>query len=80
MSAKHVDLLVTDVGMPGMNGRELAAAARERRPDLKVLFINGYAYPVGLGHGAALPPGMELVTKPFTLASLMAKVGAIIEG
>ncbi len=79
MSATRVDLLVTDVGLPGMNGRELAAAARERRPDLKVLFVTGYAYPAGLGQGAALPPGMELVTKPIALASLMTKVRAMID-
>ena len=78
-SATHLDLLVTDVGLPAMNGRELADAARERRPDLKILFITGYAYPTGLGQGAALPSGMGLLTKPFTLTSLMTKVRAMIE-
>ena len=79
MSATQLDLLVTDVGLPGMDGRQLADAARERRPALKVLFITGYAYSAGLGQGAALPPGMGLVTKPFTLASLMTKVRAMID-
>ena len=42
----HVDLLITDVGLPGgMNGRQLADAARERRPNLNVLFVTGYAEP-----------------------------------
>ena len=79
ISATRLDLLVTDVGLPAMNGRQLADAARERRPDLKVLFITGYAYPAGLGQGAALPPGMGLITKPFALASLMTKVQAMID-
>jgi CheY-like chemotaxis protein len=78
MSATHLDLLVTDVGLPGLDGRQLADAARERRPDLKVLFITGYAYPAGLGQGAALRPGTGLVTKPFTLASFMTKVQTMI--
>jgi len=79
ISATRLDLLVTDVGLPAMNGRQLADAARERRPDLKVLFITGYAYPAGLGQGAALPPGMGLITKPFALASLMTKVQTMID-
>jgi len=79
MSATRVDLLLTDVGLPAMDGRQLADAAREQRPDLKVLFITGYAYPTGLGQGTPLPPGMGVVTKPFALASLMTKVRATIE-
>ena len=42
-SDRAIDLLVTDVGLPGMNGRQLAEVARQSRPDLKVLFVTGYA-------------------------------------
>ena len=65
-----LDLLITDVGLPGMNGRELAQLARKHRPDLKVLFITGYAeYAPGL-----LEPGMQLVKKPFALEALARKI------
>ncbi len=61
----RIDLLVTDVGLPGgMNGRQMADAARVSRPDLKVLFITGYAENAFLGNGT-LPPGMSVLTKPF---------------
>ena len=62
-SDARIDLLLTDVGLPGgMNGRQLADAARERRPGLPVLFMTGYAHDAALGNGAALEPGMELMT------------------
>ena len=76
----RLDLLVTDVGLPGgMNGRQLADAAREMRPGLKVLFITGYAENavVGAGH---LPPGMAVLVKPFAMAALGAKIRDILEG
>ena len=73
----HVDLLVTDVGLPGgMNGRQVADAARERRPGLPVLFITGHA---GLVLDGQLAPGMEVVGKPFALDTLAAKVRAMLE-
>ena len=78
-SASRVDLLVTDVGLPGMNGREVAEAARTWQPDLKVLFITGYAHNAAAGRGAALEPGMALISKPFALAALATKVRAMIE-
>ena len=63
----RIDLLVTDVGLPGgMNGRQIADAARVTRPDLKVLFITGYAENAVVGH-THLEPGMEVLTKPFEL-------------
>jgi len=65
----RIDLLVTDVGLPGMNGRQLADEARETRPDLKVLFITGYAESVAISDGF-LQPGMEMITKPFDLDNL----------
>ena len=65
----RIDLLVTDVGLPGgMNGRQMADAGRINRPDLKVLFITGYAENAVLGHGH-LAPGMQVLTKPFACSS-----------
>ena len=69
-----LDLMVTDVGLPGgMNGRQLADAARAQRPDLKVLFITGYAENALIGDGV-LEPGMQVLTKPFTVDSLLERV------
>jgi PAS domain S-box-containing protein len=76
-SSAAVDLLVTDVGLPGLNGRQVADAARGLRPGLKVLFITGYAHNAEIGRGA-LEPGMEMMTKPFALAALAAKVGGML--
>ena len=76
-SGPRVDLLVTDVGLPGgMNGRQIADAARERRPGLLVLFITGYA---GSALDGQLAPGMEVIGKPFALDALAAKVRAMLE-
>jgi PAS domain S-box-containing protein len=73
-----VDLLISDVGLPGgMNGRQLADAARQRRPDLKVLFITGYAEGAVVGNGL-MDEGMQVMTKPFTLDALAARVQGII--
>jgi CheY-like chemotaxis protein len=74
----RVDLLVTDVGLPGgMNGRQLADAALVARPDLKVLFITGYAENAVIGDGC-LKPGMHVLTKPFSLETLGGRVQEII--
>jgi PAS domain S-box-containing protein len=78
-SDARVDLLVTDVGLPGMNGREVADAARAIRPDLRVLFITGYAHNAAIGNGTALQPGMEIITKPFALDALATKIRDMIE-
>jgi len=75
---KRIDLLITDVGLPGMNGRQLADAARVRRPALKVLFITGYAENAIIGNGQ-LAPGMQLLTKPFTMETLGRRIREIIE-
>ena len=73
-SARPIDLLITDVGLPnGMNGRQLADAARRERPDLRVLFITGYAEKAALGPGG-LGTGMEVITKPFGLHMLASKI------
>jgi PAS domain S-box-containing protein len=76
---ERIDLLVTDVGLPGMNGRQLADQARETRPDLKVLFITGYAESVAMADGF-LQPGMEMITKPFDLDHLSQRIRAMISG
>jgi PAS domain S-box-containing protein len=75
----RVDLLITDVGLPGgLNGRQVADAARQSRPDLKVLFITGYAENAVIGNGH-LDAGMEVITKPFGMANLGAKIRSLIE-
>ena len=61
-----------------MNGRQVADAARETRPELKVLFITGYAENAAVGNGL-LAPGMEVMTKPFAMADLAVKVHEMIE-
>jgi len=61
-----------------MNGRQVADAAREMRPDLKVLFITGYAENAAVGNGH-LEAGMELLTKPFSLDELTRKVRSMLE-
>jgi CheY-like chemotaxis protein len=77
-SNMRIDLLVTDVGLPGgMNGRQLADAARVNRPDLKVLFITGYAENAVVGNGH-LAPGMQVLTKPFEMEVLGARIRSLI--
>ena len=78
-SNARIDLLITDVGLPGgMNGRQVADAARVGRPDLKVLFITGYAENAVLGKGR-LAEGMYVVTKPFQMDMLAHRIREIIE-
>jgi PAS domain S-box-containing protein len=73
-SDMRVDLLVTDVGLPGgINGRQLADAARTTRPDLKVLFITGYAENAIIGNGQ-LAPNMGVLTKPFVMETLARRI------
>ncbi len=77
-SDARVDLLVTDVGLPGgMNGRQMADAARIGRPDLKVLFITGYAENAVVGNGH-LDHGMHVMTKPFALDVLASRIRDLI--
>jgi PAS domain S-box-containing protein len=78
-SAERVDLLITDVGLPGgMNGRQLADAARVGRPSLKVLFITGYAENAVFSHGH-LDNGMEMLSKPFDVDVLARRSKALID-
>lgn len=74
-----IDLLLTDVIMPGMNGRELAATLTRRRPEIRVLFASGYTDNVLAGQDA-LAPGVTLLDKPFTPAELEAKVREVLVG
>ncbi|WLH81880.1 MULTISPECIES: ATP-binding protein [unclassified Pseudomonas] len=78
-SDQRIDLLISDVGLPGMNGRQLAEIGRQLRPELKVLFITGYAEHAAV-RGGFLDPGMQLITKPFTFDLLTAKVREMIRG
>jgi PAS domain S-box-containing protein len=75
---KRVDLLFTDVGLPKMNGRQLAEEARRRRPELRVLFTTGYARNA-IVHQGRLDPGVDLIVKPFTLTDLSEKVRAVLD-
>ena len=68
-----IDLLLTDVGLPGMNGRQLAEIARQTRSQLKVLFLTGYAENAVV-RGGFLGPGMDMISKPFALDALATKV------
>jgi PAS domain S-box-containing protein len=74
----RLDLMITDVGLPGLSGRKLADIGRQHRPDLRVLFVTGYAE-----HATTrtnfLAPGMEMVTKPFSLEAVAVTIRAMIE-
>jgi CheY-like chemotaxis protein len=74
-----IDLLLSDIGLPRMSGRELADAARELRPQLPVLLMTGYA---GAATSAAgfLAPGMALLTKPFSVDKLARRVSQMLTG
>ncbi len=78
-SSARIDLMITDVGLPGgMNGRQVADAARTQRRDLKVLFITGYAENAAIGNGH-LDHGMAILTKPFAMSTLGNKVREMLE-
>jgi DNA-binding LytR/AlgR family response regulator len=77
-SPTRIDLLVSDVGLPGgMNGRQLADAARQRRLDLKVLFITGYSEIFTAGSGL-LDEDMHVIAKPFSLTAFADKVQGMV--
>ena len=74
-----IDLLITDVGMPGgMNGRQLADAARTNRPGLKTIFITGYAKTAVVTHGH-LQANAAVLTKPFAIDVLANRVKSLLE-
>ena len=79
-SDARIDLLITDVGLPGLaNGRQMADAARLKRPRLKVLFVTGFAETAAIGQ-RALPEGMRVLAKPFTIETIVARVRTILAG
>ena len=82
ISAAHpesIDLLVSDVVMPGMNGRDLARELTAKRPNLRSLFMSGYTSHVIARHGF-LEPGLHFLQKPFTLEDLAAAVRSTLDG
>src|SRR4029077_5092783 len=78
VSGARIDLLISDVALPnGMNGRQVAEAARQVLPGLKVLFITGYAEHAALT-GVQLELGMQVMVKPFTMEALGSRINAMI--
>lgn len=77
-SRQRIDLLVSDVGLPGLNGRQLADIARQHRPTLKVLFATGYAE--GSSARGYLANDMEIITKPFAIDALATKIRGMLAG
>jgi CheY-like chemotaxis protein len=78
-ASNHVDILVTDVVMPGLSGIELAHRARELRPELPVLYTSGYSEELVVRRGV-LPAGSSVVQKPFTRNTLLEAVGKALGG
>ncbi|KIP97062.1 response regulator [Pseudomonas fulva] len=76
-SDEHIDLLMTDIGLPGMNGQELAVAARQLRPELKVLFASGYAESVEIDKSEPATR-TDIIGKPFSLDALRDKVQGML--
>ena len=72
-SSQKIDLLISDVGLPGMNGRQIAEIGRQHRPDLPVLFMTGYAQNAA-SRSEFLAPGMEMISKPFSMDEMAAKI------
>ncbi|MFC7737165.1 PAS domain-containing protein [Roseomonas sp. GCM10028921] len=77
-SDERIDLMISDVGLPGLNGRQLAEIARAARPGLRVLFITGYAETATLRSGF-LGTGMDMMTKPFALDALGTRIRSMLE-
>jgi CheY-like chemotaxis protein len=75
---KQIDLLISDVIMPGMNGKDVAEKIRQGRPEMKLLFMSGYTADV-IAHRSMLDPGVQLISKPFSIQQLSAKVRKVLE-
>ena len=75
----RIDLMLTDITLPGQNGQELAQAAIRVRPELKILFMTGYAHNVDLSIVGAGSGRIDIITKPFSLDGLARKVRTIID-
>jgi CheY-like chemotaxis protein len=76
-TGQRVDLLITDIGLPGLNGRQLADAGRVTRPDLKILLMTGYAE--NAASSEFLADGMKIITKPFEMDALAKRVRQMLE-
>ncbi|MBU6449947.1 MAG: response regulator [Rhodospirillales bacterium] len=76
----QIDLMLTDITLPGQNGRELAEAAKRLRPELKILFMTGYAHNVDMSVTGAGSGAIDIITKPFSLDGLARKVRTVIAG
>ncbi len=78
LSGEHsIDLMISDVGLPGMNGRQLADVARQYRPDLPILFVTGYAENAAI-KASFLGTNMAMISKPFTVEALAAKIDEMV--
>jgi CheY-like chemotaxis protein/two-component sensor histidine kinase len=77
-SSQRIDLMISDIGLPGMSGTDLAQIARKERPDLNILFITGYAEAAS-NRETFKSRGMHLLTKPFSLEHLAMKIGDILK-
>jgi signal transduction histidine kinase len=75
---QRIDLLFTDIVMPGLSGRELAETAHQGHPAIKVLFTTGYAHNA-IVHGGRLDPGVEMIAKPFTYQGLAQKIADVLD-
>jgi CheY-like chemotaxis protein len=76
--SQKIDLLLTDVVMPGMNGRQVAETALEKRPDLKVLYMTGYSRNA-IVHQGRLDPGVALIQKPISEQDLAFRLRKILD-
>jgi CheY-like chemotaxis protein len=77
-SPQRIDLLVTDIGLPGLNGRQMVDAARKTRQDLKILFMTGYSQDAANASGF-LEPGMAMMTKPFGMGAMANRIRTMIQ-
>ena len=78
-SQQGLDLMVSDVGLPGLNGRQIATIARQHRPGLQILFMTGYAADA-VDRPNFLGPGMDMILKPFSMDAIAVRIRGIIEG
>ena len=77
-ASEHIDLLLTDVVLPGQNGRQLAERATELRPDLKIMFMTGYSRNAIVQQGR-LDPGVNLIQKPVVQSELAARLRRVLD-